>query len=188
MLDQKNIIESYRASKVSIPDKMIRWMRSNHAGETGAVWIYIGARCIFWNKSIRNMAKEHFITEKKHLIVMSYILPSSKRSKLLILWRILGFSLGFIAAFFGYRFFCITIQSVESFVEKHYQDQIDFLYKNSLSFDLLQVLEICCNEEIQHQLEAKKDKGSKLNNTYENLWSCLIGKGSSLAVNISRFI
>ena len=187
-MNKINIIESYRSSKVFVPDNMIRWIRSNHAGETGAVWIYIGARCVFWNKSIRNMAKEHFITEKKHLIVMSHILPSSKRSKLLILWRILGFSLGFISALFGYRFFCITIQSVENFVEKHYQEQIDFLFNNSLSFDLLQVLQICCNEEIEHRLESKKNKGSQLNNTYENLWSCIIGKGSSLAVNISRFI
>ena len=46
-MNKINIIESYRSSKVFVPDNMIRWMRSNHAGETGAVWIYIGARCVF---------------------------------------------------------------------------------------------------------------------------------------------
>ena len=84
-------------------------------------------------------------------------------------------------------FFVLPSNQLKVLLKKHYQEQIDFLYKNSLSFDLLQVLEICCNEEIEHQLEAKKDKGSKFH-INDNIWSCLIGKGSSLAVNISRFI
>jgi ubiquinone biosynthesis monooxygenase Coq7 len=187
-MNKINIIDSYKAYKVSVPKNMIPWMRSNHAGETGAVWIYIGARCVFWNKSIRDMSTDHYKTEKNHLIVMKYLVPKMKRSKLLILWRILGFFIGLISALLGFKFFCSAIEAIETFVEKHYQEQIEFLYDRSASYDLLQVLQICCNEEVDHQMEALKAKGSSVQNNYEKMWSYVIGKGSSLAVNISRVI
>ena len=185
-MPDSNIIKKYNASNINVPSSMLDWMRSNHAGETGAVWIYMGAKCIFWNKKIQEMTKEHYDTEKNHLIVMSHILPKSSHSKLLILWRILGFGLGFFSALLGYRFFCVTIQSVETFVEEHYQEQIDFLYKNSTSFKLLRVLEKCCDEEVEHQMDAKLQKGNDKNTSFEKFWSNLIGSGSSLAVNISK--
>ena len=92
-MNNLKLIERYRASDISIPKEMVGWMRSNHAGETGAVWIYLGAKCIFWNKQIQNMSKEHYHTEKNHLIVMTHILSnkSKSKSKLLLLWRILGY-------------------------------------------------------------------------------------------------
>ena len=181
-----NIINDYNAANINVPNSMLNWMRSNHAGETGAVWIYMGAKCIFWNKNIQNMTNEHYETEKNHLIVMSHILPKNYHSKLLILWRILGFGLGFLSALLGYRFFCVTIQSVETFVEEHYQEQIEFLYKNFTSFELLRVLEKCCDEEVEHQIDAKLHKGNDNNNSFERFWSNLIGSGSSFAVNISK--
>ena len=181
-----SIIKKYNASNINVPGSMLDWMRSNHAGETGAVWIYLGARCIFWNKKIQNMTKEHYETEKCHLIVMSHILPKTNYSKLLILWRILGFCLGFLSALLGYRFFCVTIQAVETFVEKHYKEQIDFLYENSISFELISLLERCCDEEVEHQIDAKLHKGHEKNNSFEKFWANLIGSGSSLAVNISK--
>ena len=102
-----NIIKNYNASNINVPSSMLGWMRSNHAGETGAVWIYIGAKCIFWNKNIRDMSKEHYETEKNHLIVMSHILPKNSHSKLLILWRILGFGLGFFLHYWAIDFFVL---------------------------------------------------------------------------------
>ena len=88
----------------------------------------------------------------------------------------------------GYRFFCVTIQSVESFVEQHYREQIEFLYKKSISFDLLKVLEMCCDEEVEHQNDAKMQKGLDKNSFIENIWSNLIGSGSNVAVNVSKLI
>ena len=117
---------------------------------------------------------------------MNHILPKNNHSKLLILWRILGFCLGFFSALLGYRFFCLTIQSVETFVEKHYKEQIDFLYENFKSFELLRLLEKCCDEEVEHQIDAKLHKGNDKNNSFEKFWSNLIGFGSSFAVNISK--
>ena len=68
----------------------------------------------------------------------------------------------------------------------YYQEQIDFLYKNSNSFELLKLLEKCCDEEVEHQIDAKLQKGNVKNTSFERLWSNLIGSGSSLAVNISK--
>ena len=54
------IIKKYNASNINVPSSMLDWMRSNHAGETGAVWIYMGAKCIFWNKNIQKAQKNQF--------------------------------------------------------------------------------------------------------------------------------
>ena len=108
-METLKLIEKYKATNVSVPKNMIPSIRSDHAGETGAVWIYLGAKCVFWNKKIKKMSIEHYETEKNHLLVMKHILPKANRSKLLILWRILGFSLGFLSALGGYRIFCIII-------------------------------------------------------------------------------
>ena len=187
-METLKLIDKYKATNVSVPNNMIASIISDHAGETGAVWIYLGAKCVFWNKKIKKMSVEHYETEKNHLLVMKHILPKANRSKLLILWRILGFSLGFLSALGGYRTFCITIQSVETFVEKHYQEQIKFLYKNSISFDLLKDLEICCEEEVEHKIDAKRDKGNSKNTFFENFWSSIISSGSSVAVKASKLI
>ena len=186
-MNNNDLIERYKASNISVPMSMIGWMRSNHAGETGAVWIYIGSRCVFWNKDIKKMSREHYQAEKNHLIIMNHLLKNQNKSKLLLIWRVLGFSLGFFSAVLGYRFFCVTIQAVETFVEKHYQEQIEYLYTHSISYDLLKVLEICCEEEVEHQNDAGFKKG-KINNYIENFWSRVVGSGSSLAVSISKLI
>ena len=77
MILVENILKKYNAIGINIPKFMIKWMRSNHAGETGAVWIYKGASCIFWNTKISKMSKEHILTETNHLIVMENLLTQN---------------------------------------------------------------------------------------------------------------
>ena len=84
MILVENILKKYNAIGINIPIFMIKWMRSNHAGETGAVWIYKGASCIFWNTKISKMSKEHILTETNHLIVMENLLTSNEKSKLIL--------------------------------------------------------------------------------------------------------
>ena len=52
-MSASNVINKYNASNINVPDSMLNWMRSNHAGETGAVWIYLGARCMFGTKKFK---------------------------------------------------------------------------------------------------------------------------------------
>ena len=77
-MNSVKIIEKYHATDVVITDDFVEWIRSDHAGETGAVWIYKGARLAFWSENIRKMAFEHGETEKQHLVVMEYLLPSKE--------------------------------------------------------------------------------------------------------------
>ncbi len=184
----QTIISEYQATDVRVNDEMLAWMRSNHAGETGAVWIYKGARCVFWNKNIAAMAQEHGDNEQRHLVVMEHLVNQQNRSKLLPLWRISGFMLGLLPALAGYRAFCITIEAVETFVETHYQEQIDYLRKTDRQPELLRVLQRCCDEEVEHQHDAAENKGSSTTSWLSQNWCRLVGSGSDIAVRLAKAI
>lgn len=182
------IIDDYAARDIHIKPEMAAWMRSNHAGETGAVWIYRGARCAFWNERIISMADEHGSNEQRHLVVMEHLLPAAQRSHLLPIWRVSGFMLGLLPAVFGYRAFCITIEAVETFVEQHYQEQIHYLQEHDIEPELCAVLQRCCDEEVEHQHDAANKHGLKQRSRLQQAWRQIVGTGSELAVRMAKAI
>lgn len=187
-MNAKAIINEYGATDVSVKPDMVAWMRSNHAGETGAVWIYRGAKWIAWNSRITGMAAEHGKTEQQHLLVIEHLLPASERSRLLPLWRVSGFMLGFLSALCGYRAFCITIDAVETFVEQHYQEQIQYLQDNASNPALQAVLERCCAEEVEHQHDAANRHGIKQRSWLQQAWRYIVGTGSHVAVHLAKTV
>jgi len=65
---------------------LIRELRSDHAGETGAVYIYQGIITIaniYRNQELVNFAENHLKTEVKHLQWVEEWLEPSNRSRLL---------------------------------------------------------------------------------------------------------
>lgn len=58
---------------IEIPDDMLPCLRSDHAGETGAVHIYKGIRAVTRLDYIREFAREHQATEERHLEIMNMI-------------------------------------------------------------------------------------------------------------------
>ena len=46
-MNSDKIIEKYHATDVVVGDDFVEWIRSDHAGETGAVWIYKGSQSCF---------------------------------------------------------------------------------------------------------------------------------------------
>ena len=66
-----------------IPDIIIPDLRTDHAGETGAVFIYKGILLVSKDKEIIEFSNNHLLTEKKHLELIENILPDSEKSKLL---------------------------------------------------------------------------------------------------------
>jgi ubiquinone biosynthesis monooxygenase Coq7 len=66
-------------------------MRSNHAGETGAVWIYRGVLAVSRDAEIRSFAAHHLATEQLHLRFFDDWLSAPQKSVLLPLWRLSGF-------------------------------------------------------------------------------------------------
>lgn len=109
-----------------------RELRSNHAGETGAVWIYRGARAALrvrgtGTEARRQMARvvdEHESHEREHLEYMERILPPHKRTVFEPLWVAAGFVLGLLPSLLSPRAFYLTTEGVETFVEQHYGHQI----------------------------------------------------------------
>ena len=102
----------------TVPPWLKQEMRSNQAGETGAVAIYSGA---LWALSVTDyttenttneeakeydmlsdFAKHHRETEREHLLLFNEILPPESRSNLLPVWRVAGFLLGWCC----YEFHC----------------------------------------------------------------------------------
>ena len=187
-MKNSQIISQYKADNVEIPQELTAEMRSNHAGETGAVWIYVAATLAFWSPKIQEMAKSHGKTELNHLMVMEHLVAKNQRSKLIFLWKIMGFSLGLAPSIFGYRAFCITINAVEKFVEQHYQSQIEFLQKSNSNPQLLAILQKCCDEEVEHKEDALAKINQDKLEIIGQIWSNIVGTGSKLAVLAAKKI
>ena len=175
-----------RAVDVShLPGPLVGDLRSDHAGETGAVWIYRGILAISRDPALRAFAKHHMSTEQSHLEAMNRLLPSLKRSKLLVPWRIAGFMTGAIPALFGPRAVYATIEAVETFVDRHYQAQIDWLAARGSHGDLLATLRECQADECLHRDQA----GAALTRPatgFLRVWCAAVGRGSALAVVFAR--
>ncbi len=166
-----------------IPNFIIPDLRTDHAGETGAVFIYKGILLISKDREIIEFANNHLLTEKKHLELIDKILPDCEKSKLLFLWKFLGLLTGLIPALIGKKFIYVTIFFVESFVEKHYNEQILKLKKNKKSNELIQLLEKLKNDEISHKEDSLKKFG-KLSFLLR-IWGNIVEIGSRTAVSIS---
>jgi len=166
-------------------------LRSDHAGETGAVYIYKGIIAIARlsnDLELIGFAKNHGATESEHLKLMESVLTKDLQSRLLVLWRIAGWLIGAIPALFGRKAVYATIAAVETFVEQHYQDQIDYLLLNRSHKGLLQLLQRCQADEIDHKQEAAIAQGNAKSGFVLRAWCSLMGIGSRGAVAVCRRI
>ena len=168
-----------------LPAELVGDLRSDHAGETGAVWIYKGMLFVSRDDKVRAFASHHLQTESQHLALMSALLPPLRRSWLLIPWRVAGFVTGALPALFGQRAVFATIAAVEKFVGTHYQHQIDALQQRPEHAELRQVLIDCQSDEHAHRDEAQGYLDRPLG-TFLALWCAAIGSGSAVAVTLAR--
>jgi ubiquinone biosynthesis monooxygenase Coq7 len=169
----------------ALPAWLIGELRSDHAGETGAVMIYRGILAVSRDPGVRRFSERHRATEQGHLDLLSDLLPPGKRSRLLPLWRVAGWLTGAIPALFGPRAVYATIDAVETFVDHHYQAQIDRLDAEGIHPDIRALLEHCRIEEVHHRDEAR-DLGDAPPGPLLRFWSSLVGAGSAAAVAAAR--
>jgi 3-demethoxyubiquinol 3-hydroxylase len=172
--------EGPRVSKELVGD-----LRSDHAGELGAVWIYRGVLAFSRDEGVRDFARRHNITEQTHLEKISALLPWPQRSRLLPAWRVAGFLTGALPALFGPRAVYATIAAVETFVDKHYQHQIDTLQNRPEYAAVLALLVQCQHDECEHRDEAALLTG-KPPGFVLRTWCALVGSGSAAAVELAR--
>ena len=153
-------------------------LRSDHAGETGAVYIYQGILAVSRSKELQSFAAAHIHTEQIHLATLDLLLPKHLQSRCLPLWRIAGWMLGAFAAFLGPRFTYATIRAVETFVVEHYQQQLHLYPK-----PIRRMLQKFCADEDIHRSEAnnalQRDHGYPI-------WSWIVARGSASAVSLAR--
>ena len=166
--------------------KLIKYLRSDHAGETGAIYIYIGIIKTSACPKVIEFAKKHLLTEKKHLKEIERLLSYKDRSKLLFIWKFSGFVLGAVCGWIGPKWVYHSIEKVETFVEAHYQEQIDYLSKEQSHSEVLATIKVCQADEIDHKVEAGELLPKEKKTFALNCWLYLINWGSKQAVKIAK--
>jgi demethoxyubiquinone hydroxylase (CLK1/Coq7/Cat5 family) len=180
-----------QARQLSASSAYPRWLerdlRSDHAGETGAVAIYRGMLAVTQHGDVRRFALSHLRTELRHLRRIERVLPAARHSRLLPAWRIAGWLTGALPALFGPRAVYATVAAVETFVDRHYGDQVARLDADDPQSGLRRLLESCRQDEVAHRDEAQAaltaPPGVML-----RVWTQLIGAGSAAAVMLARRI
>ena len=178
-------------------------MSSNVAGETGAVCIYDGAAKALEVRSkwlgvqvedaTLQFIDEHRAAEAEHLRLFLELIPPAKHTQLLPIWRIAGFSLGFLPALVSDRALFVTVEAVESFVEEHYGEQIAPLLVHGRCPELVSLLQYCCADEVHHKedaaLRASNAAGASrvdARSFAERIWMRVVHVGSAVAAEAAR--
>ena len=170
-----------------LPADMVADLRSDHAGETGAVAVYQGMLWASRNAQVRELATHHIHTEKQHLESMNALLPPLKRSWLLPLWKVAGFITGALPALVGSKAVFATVVAIETFVVNHYQQQINTLAARPHDTQLRQLLMECQQDEREH-LEEGHLRQLEPQGWLLRLWCRAINVGSHVGVWLAKRI
>ncbi|MGR8920090.1 MAG: demethoxyubiquinone hydroxylase family protein [Gammaproteobacteria bacterium] len=168
----------------ALPRWLQRELRSNHAGEVGAVWIYRAMLALTRDPAIESFATRHLDTELKHLGEMQKLVPPERRSRLLVFWIAAAAFTGALPALLGRRAVFVTIDAVESFVDRHYASQIERLQDAPEHAGIRAQLEACHADELAHRDEARARADTQ--SISARAWFGLVGAGSAAAVVLAR--
>lgn len=175
-------------------------MRSNWAGETGAVAIYRGSQaalgrisCPAERADLDAFVSEHVASEEAHLRAMSAVV-AEPRERSWMPATAFGFMLGYSStAARGARGMYITTQAVETFVEEHYGDQIQRLEAEIANGErlpkedyeeLLALLRAACADEVHHKEDAARRLGAL--SMGDRLQFTFVYWGSSLGAAVAK--
>ena len=190
------------ATWLALPPALCRELRTDHAGEAGAVMIYRGVLALARCPALRDFAHHHLQTEQQHLALIEAVVPPAGRSRLLPLWRVAGWVTGALPAVLGPRAVYATIDAVETFVDQHYADQVRWIDHHTAATPpacrasaalpaLRSLLERCRLDEVQHRDDARARRGAAggwPSRLLARAWSAVVGGGSAAAVRVSRWV
>lgn len=162
-------------------------LRTDHAGETGAVEIYRGILAVTRDEKLAAFAQAHMQTEQSHLEEISRLVPPARRSILLPLWKMLGWLTGAVAATLGRNATFTTIEAVETFVDRHYQVQVDRLRHDGNQPAIMELLDRLRRDEVAHRDDARNRRTSTPARSLK-VWTGLVEAGSRVAVHLARII
>jgi len=184
------------AHATPLPPRLVSDLRTDHAGETGAVMIYRGILAFTRDAAVRGFSQQHLATEAGHLAAVEQLLAPRHRSRLLPLWRAAGWLTGALPAFVGPRAVYATIEAVETFVDHHYTEQIEAIDRLDPGREQasLQVLRAQLHsfraDETDHRDDAavRFDRDAGPPSPPLRLWIWAVGAGSRGAVKICRWV
>ncbi len=168
-----------------LPAWLVRDMRSNHAGETGAIAIYRGILALSRSAEVRTFAEAHLKTERQHLAQIEKVLPIKSKSLFLPLWGGAGFVTGALPALFGPKAVFATIDAIETFVDRHYAGQVERLSRAGTHEEIRALLERCRLDEVSHRNEARRSLAHPPG-AIARVWCWMIASGSAVAVAVAR--
>jgi ubiquinone biosynthesis monooxygenase Coq7 len=171
----------------AVENWLIAELRTDHAGETGAVQIYRGILAVTHDEQVIAFARQHMQTELAHLREISEIVPPPQRSILLPVWKMLGWLTGAVAGMLGPNATFTTIEAVETFVDRHYQAQIDRLRLEGRQPAIMELLDRLRRDEVEHRDDAASRMTSRPT-WFLNAWTGLVDSGSRVAVYLARLM
>jgi ubiquinone biosynthesis monooxygenase Coq7 len=131
-------------------------IRVNHAGEMGAKVIYQGQITAFRLKNQLpqvKLTKEMLKQEEQHFdyfnqqMIVKQIRPTIMQP----IWKVGGFALGFATAFISAKAAMACTVAVEEVIDKHYQQQLNYLQSSSNNSELTKKIFQFQQEELEHR-------------------------------------
>ena len=196
-MDPAGAVPDRSAGKLPLlPPTLIADLRTDHAGESGAVMIYRGILATTGDARVRHFAHEHLATETTHLAQIEPWLAPHQRSRLLPLWRVAGWLTGALPALLGPRAVYATIEAVETFVDQHYAEQLDAIDRldpgrqHAPLQTVRALLHACRSDEIAHRDEAGAlfAAWGRPPSLPTRVWVWMVGAGSRGAVKVCRWV
>ena len=181
------VAKAANAAQHSLPAWLVADLRSDHAGEMGAVMIYRGILAVSRDAKVRAFAQHHLATEEIHLQRITALLAEEQYTRLLPLWRLMGWLTGALPALLGANSVFATIDAVETFVDQHYQDQLNRIDPDGKFGDIRLTLAQCQADEIAHRDEAR-GLATPVRGPLLSLWALVVKSGSAAAVWAARQI
>jgi len=171
-------------------NKVEEFIRVDHAGERGAVKIYEGQllalNTLVKDENLKKTIEEMKVHEMEHCQFFENEIRKRniKPTKFLPLWDLLGVGLGFGSTLLGKKAAMLCTASVEEVIDKHYQDQIDYLQsdENALKSKIIKFRE----DELHHK-DIAYEQGASKKGLY-SIMDKIIKTGSKIAINISEKI
>ena len=171
-------------------NKIVEFIRVDHAGERGAVKIYEGQllalNTLVKDESLKKTIEEMKIHEKEHCEFFENEIKKRniKPTKFLPLWDLLGVGLGFGSTLLGKKAAMLCTASVEEVIDEHYQNQINQLGSDEIN---LKKKIIKFRKDELHHKDIAYDKGATKKGLY-SIMDKIIKTGSKVAINISEKI
>ena len=174
-----------------ISQSLAEIIRVNHAGEMGARVIYQGQIFAFRLKNQIPQVKiteEMLKQEQEHFnyfnqqIIHKQIRPTVMQP----IWKVAGFALGFATAFIGVKAAMTCTVAVEEVIDKHYQQQLNYLQNSSHNTELTKKIFQFQQEELDHRDLAYNNQAKQFI-AFKPLYN-FISATTKIAIAISKKI